>query len=123
MAESSQRPEASLTHVQYNPESVANVRVFRNCFVLPIHIYKEEGKEFIVVHLTAQENEMLCEVYYMADQKEVWHFLSYEFVVCKDSLSIAQVSGNFYHIRLGLIILVDPNCPSFLCQYSSYCLL
>ena len=52
MAESSQGPEASLTYVQYNPESVANIGVFKNCFVLPICMYEEEGEEFIVVCLT-----------------------------------------------------------------------
>ena len=53
MAEDSQGPEASLTCVQYDPESVANVGVFKNCFVLPIRAYEEEGEEFIVVCLTA----------------------------------------------------------------------
>ena len=88
MAESFQGPEASLTYVWYNLKSVTNVGVFRNCFALPIHMYKEEGEEFIVVHLTAQENKALCKVCYMTNQKEVWHFPSYEFVVYKDSLSI-----------------------------------
>ena len=67
MAESSQGPEASLTYVWYNLESVANVGVFRNYFVLPICVYKEEGEEFIVVCLTAQENEALHEVYHTAN--------------------------------------------------------
>ena len=53
MAESSQGPKASLTYVQYNLESVANVGVFKNHFILPIHMYKKEGEEFIVVCLTA----------------------------------------------------------------------
>ena len=123
MAESSQGPEASLTHVWYDPESVANVGVFKNCFVLPIHTYEEDGEEFIVVCLTAQGNEALCEVCHTADQKEVWHFPSYEFVVHKDSLSVVQVGGSFYHTRIGLIELVDLNCLSLLYYCSSYCLL
>ena len=53
MAEDSQGPKASLTCVWYDPESVANVGVFKNCFVLPIRAYEEEGEEFIVVCLTA----------------------------------------------------------------------
>lgn len=122
MAESSQGPEASLTRVRYDPESVANVGVFKNRFVLPIRAYEEEGEEFIVVRLTARGNEALREVCHTADQKEVWRFPSYEFVVRKDSLSVAQVSGRFYRTRIGLIELVDPNCPSLLCQCSSYCL-
>ena len=122
MAESSQGPEASLTRVRYDPESVANVGVFKNRFVLPIRAYEEEGKEFIVVRLTVRGNEALREVCHTADQKEVWRFPSYEFVVRKDSLSVAQVSGSFYRTRIGLIELVDPNCPSLLCQCSPYCL-
>ena len=114
MAEDSQGPEASLTCVQYDPESVANVGVFKNCFVLPIHVYEEEGEEFIVVCLTAWGNEVLCEVCHTADQKEVWCFPSYEFMVCKDSLSVMQVSGSFYCMMIGLIELVDLNCLSLL---------
>ena len=69
MAESSQGPEASLTHVRYNPESVANVGVFKNRFVLPIRAYEEEGEEFIVVRLTARGNEALCEVSYSQSER------------------------------------------------------
>ena len=53
--------------MQYNLESVANVGVFKNCFVLPICMYEEEGEEFIVVCLTAQGNEALCEVCHTAN--------------------------------------------------------
>ena len=113
MAESSQGPEASLTHVRYDPESVANVGVFKNRFVLPIRAYEEEGEEFIVVRLTARGNEALREVCHTADQKEVWRFPSYEFVVHKDSLSVAQVGGSFYRTKIGLIELVDLNCTVF----------
>ena len=44
------------------------------------------------------------------DQKEVWCFPSYEFMVHKDSLSVVQVGGSFYYMRIGLIELVDLNC-------------
>lgn len=121
MAESAQGPEASLTRVRYDPELVANVGAFKNRFVLPIHAYEEEGEEFVAVRLTARGNEALREVCHTADQKEVWRFPSYEFVVRKDSLSVAQVSDNFCCTRIGLIELVDPDCPSLLCQCSSYC--
>ena len=82
----------------------------RTVFVLPIRAYEEECEEFIVVRLTARGNETLREVCHTADQREVWRFPSYEFVVRKDSLSVAQVSGSFYRTMIGLIELVDPNC-------------
>ena len=112
MAESSQGPETSLVRTRYNPESVATIGVFKNRFVLPIRTYEKDGDEFIVVRLTARGNEALREVCHTADQKEVWRFPSYEFVVHKDSLSVAEVSGSFYHMMIGLIELVDLNCPS-----------
>ena len=57
---------------------------------------------------------MLCKVCYTADWKEVWCFLSYEFMVHKDSLSVMQVSGSFYCMMIGLIELVHLNCLSLL---------
>ena len=102
---------------------MANVGVFKNHFVLPIHVYEEEGEEFIVVCLIAWGNKVLCKVCYTADWKEVWCFLSYEFMVHKDSLSVMQVSGSFYYTRIRLIELIDPNCLSLLYQCSPYYLL
>ena len=115
MAESSQGPETSLVCIQYNLESVATIGVFKNCFVLSIHTYEKDGDEFIVVHLTVRGNEVLCEVCHTADQKDVWCFPSYEFVVCKDSLSVIQVSDNFSHTKARLIELIDSDCSPFLC--------
>lgn len=115
MAESSQGPETSLVRTQYNPESVATIGVFKNRFVLPIRTYEKDGNEFIVVRLTARGNEALREVCHTADQKDVWRFPSYEFVVRKDSLSVAQVSGNFSRTKAGLIELIDSDCSPLLC--------
>ena len=67
---------------------MATIGVFKNHFVLPIHIYKKDGDKFIVVYLTVRRNKVLYEICYTADQKDVWCFLSYEFAVHKDSLSV-----------------------------------
>ena len=61
MTDSSQGLETCLTRTAYEPESVAVVDVFKNCFILQIRAYKEDGDKFVVVRLAAKGNEALRE--------------------------------------------------------------
>lgn len=78
--------------VSYDPEAVAVVGAFRNRFVQPIRVFEDQGEEYVVVRLTAKGNAALREVCHTSDQRAVWRFPSYEFVVRPNSLSVAQVS-------------------------------
>ena len=104
MADDPQDQEVGFVCRQYDPEMVAVVGSYKNQFALPVRTYKQDGDEIIVVWLTAQGNEALCEVCHTSDQKDVWRFPSFEFAVCKDSLSISQVSAGSGGITIGLTI-------------------
>lgn len=84
-------PENVLVRTQYDPSEIAVVGTFKNKFVLPVCAYEEDGETYVVVRLTAKGNEALREVCHTADQRNVWRFPNFEFVVRKGSLSVAQV--------------------------------
>ena len=60
MAENLQGLESHQTCIVYKLKSVAVIGVFRNCFVLLIHIY--EDKEEFIVYLTVKRNKVLYEI-------------------------------------------------------------
>ena len=109
--------------MEFDPATVAVVGLYKSCFVMPVCIYEKDGDEIIVVQLTAWGNEALREVCHTADQRDVWRFPSYEFAVCKDSLSITQVSVGSSQTGIRLTKSADLNSLSFICQYSAYCFL
>ena len=86
---------------------------------MPVWTYKQDGDEIIVVWLTAQGNEALCEVCHTSDQKDVWRFPSFEFAVRKDSLSVSQVSAGSGGITIRLTIdrsVLQGPCTSMCCS-------
>lgn len=52
----------------------------------------DDTSSLVVVRLTAKGNQALYELCHTADQKEVWRFPSYEFVIHKGSITASQVS-------------------------------
>lgn len=84
-------PDGVLVRTQYDPNETAVVGTFKNKFVLPVRAYEEDGETYVVVRLTAKGNKALREVCHTVDQRNVWRFPNFEFVVRKGSLSVAQV--------------------------------
>lgn len=58
--------------VSYNPEAVAVVGAFQNRFIQLIHIFEDQGEEYVIVHLTAKGNTALHKVCYTSNQYTVW---------------------------------------------------
>ena len=52
----------------YNPESVVVVGAYKNCFVQPMCVFKDQKeKKCVIVHLTVKGNAVLREVYHTID--------------------------------------------------------
>ena len=45
--------------MEYDPQSIFLVGIYKNRFVLPVRADEEDGEEYVVVHLTAKGNEAL----------------------------------------------------------------
>ena len=60
------------SHTMYNPESVAVVGAYKNHFVQPVCVFKNQEKEnYIVICLTTKGNTVLREVCHTVDQHAV----------------------------------------------------
>lgn len=69
-------------YTMYNPKSVAVVRTYKNHFVQPVHVFKDQNEEdCVVVHLTMKGNTALREVCHTVNQHAVWCFPLYKFIV------------------------------------------
>ena len=56
------------SHTMYDPESVVVVRAYKNCFVQPVHVFKDQEEEdYVVIHLTVKDNAALQEVCHTVD--------------------------------------------------------
>ena len=83
----------------YDPTTVAVTGAFQNKFVEVVRAAnpadapnEDNTSDLVVVRLTAKGNQALFELCHTHDQKEVWRFPSYEFVIHKDSITASQVS-------------------------------
>ncbi|KAG9940428.1 hypothetical protein KCU85_g9963, partial [Aureobasidium melanogenum] len=64
----------------------------------------DDTSSLVVVRLTAKGNQALYELCHTADQKEVWRFPSYEFVIHKGSITASQVkTGRPSYVNAVLI--------------------
>ena len=56
------------SHTIYNPESVVVVEAYKNCFVQPMCVFKDQDEEdCVIVCLTVKGNAVLREVYHTID--------------------------------------------------------
>ena len=56
------------SYTMYNPESVVVVGAYKNCFVQPMCVFKDQKeKKCVIVHLTVKGNSVLREVYHTID--------------------------------------------------------
>ena len=52
-------------YTMYNPKSVVVVGAYKNCFIQPVHVFKDQDEEdYIVIHLTIKGNTVLRGVCY-----------------------------------------------------------
>ena len=57
------------SYTMYNPESVVVVGAYKNCFVQPVCVFKDQDKkDYIVICLTVKGNIMLREVCHTINQ-------------------------------------------------------
>uniref|UniRef100_A0A7N2N7K4 Uncharacterized protein n=1 Tax=Quercus lobata TaxID=97700 RepID=A0A7N2N7K4_QUELO len=88
----------ALVRRSYDPTAVAVIGPFQNKFVEVVRAANpadapndDNTSDLVVVRLTAKGNQALFELCHTHDQKEVWCFPSYEFVIHKDSITASQV--------------------------------
>nr|POF03162.1 hypothetical protein CFP56_75889 [Quercus suber] len=86
----------------YDPTTVAVTGPFQNKFVEVVRAANandapndDNTSDLVVVRLTAKGNQALSELCHTTEQKTVWRFPSYEFVIHKDSITASQVSDPF----------------------------
>lgn len=90
----------SLVRTSYDPASTAVVGPDSKRLVQFVDTFEpadrdeDDESEYVLVRLTALGNEALYTLCHTPDQKMVWSFPSYEFVIRKNSVTAAQVSEN-----------------------------
>lgn len=91
-------PNNQLVRASYDPAVSHVTGPNQNKMVVPVRAFTDDDSDqWVVVRLTAKGNEALRTFCHTRDQKEVWRFPSYEFVVRVGSLSVQQVcSASFW---------------------------
>ena len=63
------------------------------CLFFSVSSHGEAGVKYVIVRLIVRGNESLQKICHTAEQKEIWWFLLYEFMMREDFICVVQIQS------------------------------